>query len=221
MVAPMPNGSSQRSPWCLEARRDNAVRAVEQVVDSESGALIMTAIWAVESLHYLEAVDVHVFSGDAIYPLGWDSQIVDLAHARWASGTAMTALDLCAAVIARRQRIPPRRAGEEADIGTLRRQRATLTTSQASWLGAVDSDRDYLAIEEVRHALIHRRLPRTVYATSAAAAAADPRPGHLRERTDLAIAGGTIPTRAVIERSRVMSQRLVDAFLRLVETGQL
>jgi hypothetical protein len=54
------------------------------------------AIDALQSLSWLASVDAGAFSGGQ-GPTGWDPRIIDVAHARWATSTAITAIDLCVA----------------------------------------------------------------------------------------------------------------------------
>src|SRR5438874_9903263 len=68
--------------------------------NSESGALLLFAVWAVESLYYLGDLDQRLDPSQAT--IGEHSaDVVDVAHARWATGTCITALDLCAAALGR------------------------------------------------------------------------------------------------------------------------
>jgi hypothetical protein len=64
----------------------------------EVGALILWASWSVESLHYLDKIDAA--HSDANVP-SESAAVVNISHVRWATGTAITALDLCAAALAR------------------------------------------------------------------------------------------------------------------------
>ena len=65
------------------------------------GPPAMWAVWAVESLHYLYDLDGQAQRN---YPLpvgGHHPDTVDIAHVRWATGTAITAIDLCGAALGR------------------------------------------------------------------------------------------------------------------------
>ena len=57
------------------------------------------AVAAVESLFYLADLDSMLMTGARHLPEGHDALTVDVAHARWAAGTAVTALDLCGAAV--------------------------------------------------------------------------------------------------------------------------
>jgi hypothetical protein len=77
------------------------IQRFEQAVSNpDAGALVMWALWSVESLHYLQ--DIHRdFDRTRKAVGGYPPDMVDVAHVRWAAGTAVTALDLCAAAFAR------------------------------------------------------------------------------------------------------------------------
>ncbi len=57
------------------------------------------AVDAVKSLHWLKEIDGCAFEADTNLR-GHDPKVVDVAHVRWATSTATTAVDLCVAEIA-------------------------------------------------------------------------------------------------------------------------
>jgi hypothetical protein len=62
------------------------------------GVLILWAAWTVEWLHYLDDLDSLHHRGHS--PIKSHlPEIVNVAHVRWATGSAITALDLCAAAL--------------------------------------------------------------------------------------------------------------------------
>jgi len=65
-----------------------------------AGALFGWAAWAVESLHYLDDIDRAYDTSHKVIG-AHRPDVVDVAHARWATGTCITALDLCAAGLGR------------------------------------------------------------------------------------------------------------------------
>jgi hypothetical protein len=95
--------------------------------DPEIGALVAHAAWSVEALHYLVDLDAHLFSTSPPGLLGHGDQIADIAHARWSAGTAITAIDLCAAALGRLRCGAARRNRHEYDLREL--CVATLATS--------------------------------------------------------------------------------------------
>ena len=61
------------------------------------------AVWAAEESDYLEKLDATHPGGDVpnVSPTGAHPDLVDISHVRWATGNAITAIDLCAATIGR------------------------------------------------------------------------------------------------------------------------
>src|SRR5687767_8239887 len=70
--------------------------------DPDAGALLTWAMWAAEDVEYLDKVDQRAFGGPRRILYGHHPDVVDLAHVRWAAGSAVTAIDLCAAVLGRK-----------------------------------------------------------------------------------------------------------------------
>jgi hypothetical protein len=64
----------------------------------DASGCVLWATSAVNGLAYLDDLDT-ALDGSPRMATGHDALVVDVAHARWAAGTAMTALDLCAAAI--------------------------------------------------------------------------------------------------------------------------
>src|SRR6266536_3793667 len=92
------------------------------VLDSRSPAAarcLMWAVSAVDGLHYLEDLDA-ALPGTRLLPGGHDALTVDIAHARWAAGTAITALDLCAAAIGHLY-LPNLPKGKYYDMGSIKK----------------------------------------------------------------------------------------------------
>lgn len=85
-------------------------------IDPDAGAFVSWAGSAVESLFYLTDLDAQIASKTEDSPLGHNWQVVDHAHARWAVGTAITALDLCAAALGRLLAGYPTTSGHELDL---------------------------------------------------------------------------------------------------------
>ncbi|MGA7055638.1 MAG: hypothetical protein WBZ37_31125 [Mycobacterium sp.] len=60
------------------------------------------AVWAAEGSDYLKKLDAtHPGSGAHVPPTDAHPGLVDIAHVRWATGNALTAIDLCAATMGR------------------------------------------------------------------------------------------------------------------------
>ena len=66
----------------------------------DSGALLAWAVLSVESLHYLADIDQDYEVSHQVVG-GHSRDIADVSHARWATGTCITSLDLCAAALGR------------------------------------------------------------------------------------------------------------------------
>ena len=93
--------------------------------------------------------------------------MVDVAHARWATGTCITALDLCAAALGRA--FCAHTGTRELDIGSFdlkRKQkrtfglRANLPAQAQQWIDNVLADPRYKQIKAARDSLTHARVSR-------------------------------------------------------------
>jgi hypothetical protein len=126
--------------------------------------LVVTAAYTVEGLHYLSELDADL-------PAYWSAghqpsgASVDLAHARWAVGDAITAIDLCAGVLGRLHRAYPRN-DREMDLGQAARDsRLAELPEPSAWLRSVDADSKYRYVPALRHALVHRTVRRPIEMT--------------------------------------------------------
>ena len=128
--------------------------------DAEAGALLLSAVLSVDALHYLGDVDaLDDLSQETIN--GHAPHVVDVAHARWATGTCCTALDLCAASLGRV--FCPTKGPKERALASFVNDQALLArlpVSARGWVQQVDADPAYRQIKEARNALTHARLPR-------------------------------------------------------------
>jgi hypothetical protein len=66
----------------------------------EAGALFVWAATSVEALHYLDDLDA-AFACSPKTVGNHNFDVVDVAHARWATTTCVTAIELCAAALGR------------------------------------------------------------------------------------------------------------------------
>ena len=131
-----------------------------------SGALLWFAVWAVDSLYYLSDIDsTHDLSQSTIG--GHRPDVVEVAHARWATGTCITALDLCAAGLGRA--LCAHTETRELDIAAFRpgrksdptdRLRSRLPPRARQWVDDVRGDSQYRQIKAVRDSLTHARVLR-------------------------------------------------------------
>ena len=130
----------------------------------QAGALLAWAAWTVDSLKYLDDIDRNYDSTRST--LGnHRPDIIDVAHARWATSTCTTALDLCAAGLARG--LCGYTKAHEVDMGDLvansrssKAIRSMLPSNALSWVDRVLSDPDYSAVKTARDSLTHSRVRR-------------------------------------------------------------
>jgi hypothetical protein len=189
--------------------------AAEAGWPDEAVALLGWAMWTAESLHYLADLDAKVTVADGQrHP--W--HVVDLAHARWAASSAVGAIDLCAAALARHCGAGPRTtrkgAERELDLGELaeRAEKDALPQPAAAWAVATQADGDVAALVEVRHPTTHARLKRHFF-----------RGGGGSDRTHLVVddAGTTREVGDLVLLARDTATRVVEDFLDRIATGAL
>jgi hypothetical protein len=181
------------------------------------------AAWAVDALHYLADLDADIFNGSRVLG-GHHVDTVEIAHARWAAGTAMTALDLCAATIGALHLPRSQRAYDILDLDQAKR-RASLCKACTAWLDGVISDPDYSLLKDIRNPLTHSTMPR-ILAIGGAAPAPEPEPDLRTSRTRFKVTSasaplGMIQTQELIERGREVSGRHVLALLKAAKSGAL
>jgi hypothetical protein len=93
---------------------------------------------AVDGLHWLSDVDDHAFKGDRRDLNGHGEVAVDMAHSRWASITAKTAVDLCAAELSVRHANVDLWADRLPTIEKLdHRHRARLPRAAREWVAGI------------------------------------------------------------------------------------
>lgn len=138
----------------------------ERYPGTRIGPLIMWAVWAVEAVNYLVDHD----QVQSAYPnpvLGHDPDVVDIAHVRWATGSTITALDLCAAALGIHYCGNP--GPNELDLkdfyiykrtprGILRKIRKRIPKNCYSWFDRLFRDKRTRQIEARRSKLPARHL---------------------------------------------------------------
>ena len=150
----------------------------------DASGCVLWATSAVDGLAYLDDLDA-ALDGSARMATGHDALVVDVGHARWAAGTAMTALDLCAAAIGLLY-LPARR--HYYDMGDVlaaldREAKVAAASTSASrrpgwpprpgvrpWIvdltgdpgTALPVDNDFALIRAVRNPLTHRTMARHI-----------------------------------------------------------
>jgi hypothetical protein len=213
-----------------------------QRAEAGVGRINPEALWAlqfaaqcVESLQYLADLDRQLFpDGLARDILGYQSKSVDLAHGRWAAGTAITALDVCAVVLGR---LHCGITGEKAfdlDVrSATRRKELKRLPGPIGWLNAVGDDAAYTQVLQIRHALTHKTHPRVTFVDN-------PRVGTNASRSlfhlkDIQTPGlnqgamarftvqqdGLMPIRLLITEACDLAARHVASFFRLADEGHI
>lgn len=193
------------------------------------GHLAVAAGRAAESLVYLSDVDDNRFKG--IWPSdGYDNDIVDDGHVRWAAAGSLTSLDLCIAAAGRfagfAQR-PPR--GEDSirdyyritNAGAVEDKRHLISPPWRTWIDTIVTDPRYEILLRVRNALVHADALRIVHGTTGPILGHSLRYGYnigplnppVQRSTHL-----TIMSREIVELSRDISLTHVGAFLSVLES---
>lgn len=177
-----------------------------------SGALFSWAAWAVEGLHYLDDIDRAYDCSHATIG-GHSRDVVDVAHARWATATCITALDLCAAGLG--HAFCGHKRTLELDIGYFDPSgkpskqkvalRAKLPPPARQWVDDVCADPKYRQLKDARDWLTHSRVKR--HFTLAA--------GGPPQRLQLELAT-KVEVRQLVEGAWDFATRHVSAFLELL-----
>jgi hypothetical protein len=140
--------------------------------DPEAGALFSFALAGIDSLYYLDDLDENYDRSRQAVD-GYPHDVIDVAHCRWATGTCITTLDLCAAGLGRVfcGNCGPRELSiAHFDIESCRhdasrlercnKRRSRLPVGVLNWVDAVLGDPDYIKVKEARNSLTHARLRR-------------------------------------------------------------
>jgi hypothetical protein len=191
-------------------------------VGHEPGHYLLWAVWSVDGLHYLDDLDQQPERARWIVA-GHHEDTIDLSHARWAAGTAMTALDLSAATLGALHNLPTPKSDQVHDVGDLDKQshRAQLCAGCLNWLDVVLNDPDYAILKSARDPLTHRSIPRHVYGTTVGSGIL---PGTHRLGLYVAGASGStrkMSSRQLVEHARDTATRHVQALLRAAQAGAL
>jgi hypothetical protein len=196
----------QRDP--VDVAREYEARASTPGARADAGALIMWAAWTIDSLFYLqEVVDADRVGPNFYAPHNPATKAV--AHLRWAAGSSITALDLCAAAAARELGIWD--GGNEVDARQLVRKRTGLPSAAVvawpaeivEWLDKLVADPDYSVILKARRPLTHARLLRHFTTSSPA--------------IRVSIGASQLTTDELIVRARKFATRHVQEFLNVLE----
>lgn len=201
-------------------------------LDNTASGYLMWSVWSVDALHYLHDLDQRPERGRWI-GAGHHPATIDVAHARWAAGTAMTALDLGAATLGAQHHLATRRPDHAHDVGELiRDHQQRLCGGCRRWLDAVSTDPDFDVLKSARDPLTHRILGRALYATiNDTASGGPPSDEELRPDDRLGLyvpmpnaSGGItreIAAAEIVERARATATRHVVALLQAAASGAL
>lgn len=192
----------------------NAVSASQAIIEfekrfnnAEAGALFYWAVSCVDSLQYLVDLDI-AYDGSRSTPGEHSHDIVDVSHARWATSSCITALDLCAAVLGR---VFCNTTGpHELDLGSFdskhkKQYQKNLPSIAIQWIDCVINDKLFSEIKIARDALIHRRLLRHFEMK-----AGSPEPAN---RLRLQALSDKIAVPELIKRSLEVADNHVNAFV--------
>jgi len=198
----------------------------------------MWAVWTAEGSDYLEKLDDVAFSGGGAWPVDPHNGLVDISHARWATGNAITAIDLCAGTIG--QLFCPRRDGKEWDLRDFNQRqrkrkrrryrlslrewrqrqhrrdvardvaqrRAALPPDFLRWVDATLDHQGYKDLLSARNSFTHSTLNRHLFSG---------RPGHV-DRTQFPVRKAVrMSARDLVEKSKEVALDPVQAFIDVVD----
>jgi hypothetical protein len=141
-----------------------------------------------------------------------------MAHVRWAAGSAMTALDLCAAAIGELHSVPTSAPGQVHDIASLGDHRNQLCAGCNAWRTAVVGNNSYRVLKNVRDPMTHKTLPRRLSISTGAPTDA--------ERLALLLHGARhdqdhTPSRTLIEQAQHFATSQILALIEAARDGKL
>jgi hypothetical protein len=175
------------------------------------GALVLWAVWGVESLHYLDDLDYDHHSRLRNNP-PHHPDVKDISHIRWATGTSISSLDLCAAALGREccawgkiQELDLRDFDPTSTSKKISKRRAMLPTPALHWIDGVLSDSRYLEVHGARNPPTQSRLIRNFF---------------LHQPTEFKISatGNAITARDLVILSKDLATDQVKAFLEVLDT---
>jgi hypothetical protein len=175
------------------------------------GALVLWAVWGVESLHYLDDLDDehnNILRNNPPH----DPQVKDISHIRWATGAAISSLDLCAAALGREccawNRINEPDLRDFDATSTSRnssKHRMMLPSPALSWIDGVLSDTRYTEVHGARNPLTHSRLIRNLFLNSPT-------------KFQISTTGSAFTAGELVVLSRDLATDKVNEFLRVLDT---
>ncbi len=166
------------------------------------GALVYWAVRTVNGIQYLQDLD-HVDRSGPNHHEPHPPEIKDICHGRWATTSAITAMDLCAAALGREfGTATGSKENSLADFQTRnRKRRARLPVAALKWIDSVTSDPSYQVVKDARNPFVHSRLIRKFY---------------MGGPTEFHIEGTSHTTAELITLSREVATKHVNTFLDLL-----
>lgn len=167
---------------------------------------------AVDGLYWLVDVDDHAFEGNRRNLKGHNDVAIDMAHARWATVTAKTAVDLCAAELGVRYADKDfwgHRLLAVEDLKESKKLSSTLPKLARQWVSRVLDDSDYEIVKAARDPFTHR------FHVRVASLRTFPAHGH-EDRSQFTLrnlAGETYDTRTIVLVARDFATRHVEDFI--------
>jgi hypothetical protein len=189
------------------------VDAVEKA-SREAGALAMWASWAVDAIYYvIDAEDAIAKENNR----GHSVWTIDITNARTATGSAMTALDLCAAAIGHLHGVvppPPKKAAadqKEHDLASLRldARYASLPPDARQWCDDTFTHSEYQLLAEARNGFVHRKFRRTLAV------------GGGKRATSYQLQGGPVAHPNLLRLARDFTTSRVEEWFKLASGGRL
>jgi hypothetical protein len=175
----------------------------------------------------LDRLDNEKFGGSSGQLYGYHPNVIDLAHVRWAAGSAVTALDLCATALGRKHGLV---AGQELAIfdffpadqrdGPSKQKAkvrfAALSPAGQRWLNNVNSDPEYRTVRRARHPFTHGRLPRKLYLGTT-----QPGPHEQRQGLPVGSKGAEVYSRDLITMAKHVALHHIKQFADAVKRREL
>ena len=196
--------------------------SLKQGIWTAGPELLLWAISTTDALYYLDDID-RDFERSHKAIAGHSRDTVDVSHARWATGTCITALDLCAAALGRALcgHAGPRelaladfRKNRKARYNWFTRlsdwvrgrparqmPRTALPPLAREWIDETLADRRYRRLLGARHSLTHARIPRNLY---------------LNSRVELKIGNDKVRVRVLVQDARDVATERVTKLIELL-----
>jgi hypothetical protein len=189
-------------PW-PKVDSEKALKVIADSLDEKGNAFTCWAVWSVSYLRYLAALD-RAAPGlpTAIPPI--TLQVIDYSHGHWATVTAITAIDRCAAALG--SLLPAKKGGFAYSLSDLNGKHRPLATFPLAdrWVASVHADSEYGTVKSFRDPMVHRSIRATAELGGSS-------------RSELRIDSGTGPVSVkaddLVRKSLTLAVRHVGSFL--------